>query len=79
MQPTNFDGPFSDPKWLFEPKWDGYRAICYFGERLKFISRRKNDLTKRFPELQAIQIKAESAIIDGEIAAIDENGLPLLR
>jgi bifunctional non-homologous end joining protein LigD len=61
---------------LFEPKWDGYRAICYFGESVKFISRRQNDLTKRFPELQAIQIKAESAIIDEEITAIDEKGFP---
>ena len=76
MQPSNFAEPFSDPKWLFEPKWDGYRAVCYFGERVRFISRRKNDFTKRFPELLTIQIKAESAIIDGEITAIDEDGLP---
>jgi bifunctional non-homologous end joining protein LigD len=76
MQPSNFPRAFSDPKWLFEPKWDGYRALCYFGDSIKFISRRKNDLTKRFPELQAIQVKAESAIIDGEIIAIDEDGLP---
>jgi bifunctional non-homologous end joining protein LigD len=76
MQPTAFAQPFSNPKWLFEPKWDGYRAICYFGESVKFISRRQNDLTKRFPELQAIQIKAASAIIDEEITAIDEKGFP---
>jgi ATP-dependent DNA ligase len=71
MQPTNFARPFSNPAWIFEPKWDGFRALCYFGETVKFISRRKNDLTKRFPELQAIQVKVESAIIDGEITAID--------
>jgi bifunctional non-homologous end joining protein LigD len=76
MQPSNLAQPFSDPKWLFEPKWDGYRALCYFSEKVKYISRRKNDLTKRFPELQNIQVKAESAIIDGEITAIDEHGLP---
>jgi bifunctional non-homologous end joining protein LigD len=55
---------------------DGYRALCYFGDTVKYISRRKNDLTKRFPELQAIEVNAESAIIDGEITAIDEHGLP---
>ncbi|HEX9425572.1 MAG TPA: hypothetical protein VF899_20185 [Pyrinomonadaceae bacterium] len=76
MQPSNLARPFSDPKWLFEPEWDGYRALCYFGETIKFISRRKNDFTKRFPELQSIQVKAKSAIIDGEITAIDEDGLP---
>jgi bifunctional non-homologous end joining protein LigD len=76
MQPSNLAQPFSDPKWLFEPKWDGYRALCYFGETVKYISRRKNDLTKRFRELESILIKAESALIDGEITAIDEDGLP---
>src|SRR5688572_21382583 len=76
MLPTLTKAPFSNPEWIFEPKWDGYRAVCYFGESVRFISRRKNDLTKRFPELQTIQIKANSAIIDGEITAIDEDGLP---
>jgi bifunctional non-homologous end joining protein LigD len=57
-------------------KWHGYRAVCYFSETIRFMSRRKNDLTKRFSELQAIQVKADSAIIDGEIVAIDDEGLP---
>jgi bifunctional non-homologous end joining protein LigD len=65
-----------NPDWIFEPKWDGYRAICYFGESVKFISRRRNDLTTRFLELQAIQVKAASALIDGEIVATDDEGLP---
>jgi ATP-dependent DNA ligase len=65
--------------WLFEPKWDGYRALCYFGETVKFISRRKNDLKKRFPELQTIQVKAESAIIDGEITANRRRRFTLFR
>ena len=43
---------------------------------MRFISRRNNDLTKRFPELQAIEINAEAAVVDGEIVAIDEKGLP---
>src|ERR1051326_7533485 len=77
MQPSTVAKPFSDPNWLFEPKWDGYRAICYYDRhRIRFISRRNNDLTKRFPELQRIEVRAESAIIDGEIVAIDDAGLP---
>jgi ATP-dependent DNA ligase len=75
MQPSNYREPFSDSGWLFEPKWDGYRAICYYNKiSVRFISRRNNDLTKRFPELQSIQVRAESAIIDGEIVALDEQG-----
>jgi bifunctional non-homologous end joining protein LigD len=77
MQPSNIVKPFSDPNWLFEPKWDGYRALCYYNERgVRFISRRNNDLTKRFAELQDIAVRAQSAIIDGEIVAIDDAGLP---
>src|SRR5215831_2958062 len=56
---------------MFEPKWNGYRAICYYDNgRVRFISRRNNDLSKRFPELQSIQVRVTSAIIDGEIVAI---------
>ena len=40
------------------------------------MSRRSNDLTKRFSELQPIEMHADSAIVDGEIVAIDEEGLP---
>ena len=64
---------------MFEPKWDGYRAICFLhGGRVKFISRNNRDLTQRFPELQGIgkSIKSDAAIIDGEIVALDENGMP---
>jgi bifunctional non-homologous end joining protein LigD len=41
------------------------------------MSRNQRDLTKRFPELQLISksIKASTAIIDGEIVALDENGV----
>lgn len=77
MQPSNVAAPFSDQNWLFEPKWDGYRAICYYDQTsARFISRRNNDLSKRFPELQQIHVRADSAIIDGEIVALDEAGLP---
>ena len=43
---------------------------------VRFISRNQRDLTKRFPELQVIakSIKASSAILDGEIVAVDANG-----
>ena len=77
MLATKIGAPFSRPGWIFEPKWDGYRAICFLRDgQLRFSSRNQRDLTKRFPELQMIakSIKATSAIIDGEICAIDENG-----
>lgn len=77
MQPTPAKAPFSDPNWLFEPKWDGYRALCFLEKgRLTFMSRNQVSLNKRFPELLEIRLKANQAVLDGEVVALDENGLP---
>jgi ATP-dependent DNA ligase len=67
MLPTLVKAPFSDPKFLFEPKWDGYRAICFVEDgTVRFSSKNLKTLTDRFPELQGIgkSIKAESAVLD---------------
>jgi bifunctional non-homologous end joining protein LigD len=64
---------------LFEPEWDGFRAICYLqAGQVRFVSRRRKSLTERFPELQLVagSIKAETAVLDGEIVALDKSGLP---
>jgi len=77
MLATSVDDPFDDPEWLFEIKWDGYRAIAFIGEgKVRLVSRNQNDLTAQYPELQSVPsfIKAETAILDGEIAALDEQG-----
>jgi bifunctional non-homologous end joining protein LigD len=77
MLATTVGAPFSRAGWLFEPKWDGYRAICFFRDgQVRFTSRNQRDLTKRFPELQSIakSIKASTAVMDGEIVALDEDG-----
>ena len=79
MLPTTRKFPFSNPDWIFEPKWDGYRALCLVEDgSVRFMSRNKRELTKRFPELSTLHegIKAGSAILDGEIVALDENDRP---
>ena len=79
MLPMHVQKPFSDPGWLFEPKWDGWRTMCFLRDgKAHLVSRRRNTLSERFPELRDIanSIKATAAIIDGEIVALDENGLP---
>jgi bifunctional non-homologous end joining protein LigD len=79
MRPTLAAKPFSDPAWLFEPKWDGWRTLCFVHDgKLHLVSRRKNSLDERFPELREIRkaIKADAALIDGEIVALGEDGLP---
>jgi len=42
MLPTAIKLPFSDPQWVFEPKWDGYRALCFLKDgKVRFISRNR--------------------------------------
>jgi bifunctional non-homologous end joining protein LigD len=70
----------SGTDWLYEVKWDGYRALCFLSDgKLRMVSRRGNIMDKQFPEVcEALlaAVKAESAIVDGEVVAIDENGIP---
>jgi bifunctional non-homologous end joining protein LigD len=45
MLPTPVRLPFSDPQWLFEPKLDGYRALCFLKDsKVRFISRNRRNL-----------------------------------
>jgi len=79
MLATLVEEAFDDPQWLYEVKWDGYRAIVFIhDERAKLVSRNQNDLTGEFPEIaQALQIlPVENAILDGEVVALDEEGRP---
>ena len=77
MLATSVEQPFDDPGWLFEIKWDGYRAVAFIAKgKVRLVSRNQNDLTAQYPELHNMRgsIKAERAILDGEIAALDEDG-----
>ena len=79
MLPTLVKAPFSNPDWIFEPKWDGYRAVCFLENgSVRFASKNRKSLTQRFLDLQRIpkSIKAETAILDGEIVALDKKGVP---
>jgi bifunctional non-homologous end joining protein LigD len=70
---------FDNPDWLFEIKWDGYRAVAFIEDgRVRLMSRTQNDLTAQFQELGSLPrfVRAERAILDGEIAALDEEGRP---
>jgi bifunctional non-homologous end joining protein LigD len=77
MLATSIDEPFDGPDWLFEIKWDGYRAIAFIEDGgVRLVSRNQNDLTPRYPELKDLPkfVKAKTAIIDGEVVALDEQG-----
>jgi bifunctional non-homologous end joining protein LigD len=79
MLATPIAKAFDNPDWVFEIKWDGYRAVAFIEEgRVRLVSRSQNDLTAQFPELGALPkfVKAQRAILDGEIVALDEKGRP---
>jgi bifunctional non-homologous end joining protein LigD len=83
MLATLGEHPFSDPKWLFEIKWDGVRALARIEDgTLTLRSRTGADITKRYPELASLPqaVAASQAIIDGEIVALNGRGLlPWIR
>jgi bifunctional non-homologous end joining protein LigD len=79
MLATSVAEAFDNPDWLFEIKWDGYRAVAFIDDgRVRLVSRTQNDLTAQFPELGTLPqfLKAERAILDGEIVALDDQGRP---
>ncbi len=74
--------PFSHPEWLFEVKWDGFRALAYVHRgACKLISCNGNQF-KSFPALaEALpaELRAGSAVLDGEIVALDSHGKTQFR
>jgi bifunctional non-homologous end joining protein LigD len=80
MLATLVAGPFDDPDWLFEVKWDGFRvqAIVDDGD-VGLWTRRQQDAATRYfgPFLMpATWIDARTAVVDGEVIALDERGEP---
>ncbi len=65
------------PKFMYEEKLDGTRAILYKDDsKIKFINRRNNEITRRYPEFNFNKnIKANSCVIDGEIVIFNKKGI----
>jgi bifunctional non-homologous end joining protein LigD len=77
MLAESINDPFDGEDWLFEIKWDGYRAIAFIeNDEVRLVSRNQNELTARYPELKDMPafVKAKKAILDGEVVALDANG-----
>jgi len=64
--------------WLYEPKWDGYRALVALrGGVATLTSRNGKDLSERFRDVARAVVHAvrtPSAVLDGEVCALDESG-----
>jgi bifunctional non-homologous end joining protein LigD len=69
----------SGPRWEYEAKWDGYRIEAVkLGNTVRLFSRRGSDFTKKFARVaeDVAGLETESAVIDGEVVALDKNGRP---
>jgi bifunctional non-homologous end joining protein LigD len=69
------------PEWSYEVKLDGYRALgLKTGGRVRLFSRNSKDFSQRFPEVtHALEALPDETLIDGEIVAIDDYGLPFVQ
>ncbi|MBV8196693.1 MAG: non-homologous end-joining DNA ligase [Candidatus Eremiobacteraeota bacterium] len=77
MLATLVDEPFDDPEWLFEIKWDGYRALCTIDDSaFTLVSRNGLDLLARFPDLRELRSAFASlpVVVDGEVVSLDAKG-----
>ncbi|MCU7495071.1 MAG: DNA ligase D [Ignavibacteria bacterium] len=68
--------PFNDRNWIFEVKWDGYRAIAEIEKsEVSLLSRGKNSFNEKYPEIvEALKGIKHDAVLDGEVVALDKTG-----
>jgi bifunctional non-homologous end joining protein LigD len=69
----------AEDDWIYEIKWDGYRALgMKQGDDVRLLSLKEKNLTSDFPGVaQAMRgLAAETAVVDGEIVAVDAKGRP---
>lgn len=82
MLPVPGTGPIpDDPRYAYEFKWDGYRAVMRLAPdgAMLLTSRNGNDLTPDYPELGGVlddALHGRAAVLDGEVVALDEQGHP---
>jgi bifunctional non-homologous end joining protein LigD len=78
MLATSTSRPFDRAGWLFEIKWDGYRAITELeAGQVRLYSRNQLSLEDRFaPLLASLQQLGHDAVLDGEVVVLDAAGKP---
>jgi bifunctional non-homologous end joining protein LigD len=76
MKATLVDEPFDEPGWLFEVKWDGYRAIANLSkEEVSLISRNNLPFEKYYPINDALKTWGINAVLDGELLVLNDKGI----
>ena len=74
--------PFDHPDWIFEIKWDGFRALLYSEKNEARLVSRNGNTFKSFPGLcdgLARDLNGRRCVLDGEIVCVDSDGKPQFR
>lgn len=74
---TLVDKPVDGPQWVYEIKWDGYRAVAFMNKgEVELKSRNDNSFNKKFyPVFKALQEWKVNAIVDGEVVVLNKKGV----
>jgi len=77
MLATLTDEVFNSEDWVYEVKWDGYRALAQMnGEDVALWSRNEKSFSDKFyPIARALQEQNLNAVLDGEIAVLNKKGI----
>lgn len=77
MKATQVDKPFDDPGWIYEIKWDGYRALAMVQDgNAKLLSRKSLVFDDFSPINDLLSSWGLDAMLDGEIVVLNEIGIP---
>jgi bifunctional non-homologous end joining protein LigD len=76
MLATLVDEPFHEPGWIYEIKWDGYRALSYVSKgKVEIRSRNNKSFNEKFyPVYNALKKWNVNAVVDGEIIVMNDKG-----
>jgi hypothetical protein len=76
---TRWREPFDHPEWIFEIKYDGFRALAHVEDGAARLVSRTGHVYKAFTPLCAeivAKVRARTALLDGEVVCLDERGTP---
>jgi len=78
MLATLVSEPINEAEWVYEMKWDGYRAVAYIkNNKVDICSRNNKSFNQKFyPLHEALEQWNINAVVDGEIVVVNEQGLP---
>ncbi len=76
MKATQVDKPFHEPGWIYEIKWDGYRALALVdGGKAELVSRNNLKFDHFSPVNKQLQTWGIRVVLDGEVVVLNESGV----